>query len=52
MVEVEVTELIDHLADGRTEMLSAPDWRWRDQEAARAAPQIIAELERLAAGAP
>ena len=52
VVEIEVTELVDHLADGRTEMLSAAGWRWRDQEAAESEPHILAELERLAAAGP
>jgi len=38
----------DHLADGRTEMLSGARWRWRDEGAAAADAMIQAELERLA----
>jgi hypothetical protein len=37
----------DHLADGRTAMLSAARWRWLDEQAAELEPAILAELERL-----
>jgi hypothetical protein len=52
VVHLEVIEIIDHLADGRTEMQSAPGWRWLDAKAAESEPLIRAELERLAARAP
>ncbi len=48
-VELAVDRLQDHLADGRTEMLSGPAWRWRDEGAAAVDPRIRAELEALAA---
>lgn len=48
-VELAVDRLQDHLADGRTEMVSGPVWRWRDEGAAGADPRIRAELESLAA---
>jgi len=48
-VELVVERVQDHLADGRTEMLSGPLWRWSDQDAAAADPRIRAELEELAA---
>jgi hypothetical protein len=37
----------DHLADGRTEILNGPGWRWIDEEAAALQPRILAELETL-----
>ncbi len=46
-VELLVDRVQDHLADGRTEMLSAPGWRWLDEKAARSDPEIRAELRRL-----
>ena len=46
-VLVVVEHVQDHLVDGRTEMLSAPGWRWLDDEAARNDPAIRAELESL-----
>jgi len=52
VVELDVVEVIDHLADGRTEMLSPAGWRWLDDEAAESEPKILAELERLAADGP
>lgn len=52
VVELDVVELIDHLVDGRTEMLSSAGWRWIDEEAAQSEPRILAELERLAAAGP
>lgn len=47
-VELRVERLQDHLADGRTEMLGAAGWRWRDERAAADEPRILAELEELA----
>ena len=50
VVELAVERVQDHLADGRTDLLSAPGWRWRDSETARADEGVRAELARLAAG--
>jgi hypothetical protein len=47
VVELTVTEIVDHLADGRTRMLAAPDWRWLDEEAAASEPEILEALEAL-----
>ena len=47
-IELRVERVQDHLADGRTEMLSGARWRWRDEGAAAADAMIQAELERLA----
>ena len=48
VVELEVEEIVDHLADGRTEMLGAAAWRWLDEKAEASEPAIRAELEALA----
>lgn len=48
VVELSVTELVDHLADGRTELQAPPAWRWLDDMAAESEPRIRAELEALA----
>ena len=48
VVELAVGELVDHLADGRTEMQAPPAWRWLDEKAAESDPRIRAELEALA----
>ena len=48
VVELAVTELVDHLADGRTEMQAPPAWRWLDEKAAESEPRIRAELEAIA----
>lgn len=50
VVELTVREVIDHLADGRTAMLSGAGWEWRDDQAAASDPLINAELDRLARG--
>jgi len=50
VVELAVERVQDHLADGRTDLLSAPGWRWRDGDAATVDAGVRAELERLAAG--
>jgi hypothetical protein len=50
VVELRVEGVQNHLADGRTEMLAAPAWRWVDAEMADADAGIRAELARLAAG--
>jgi hypothetical protein len=47
VVELAVTEIVDHLADGRTRMLSAADWRWLDEDAAAGEPKILDALEAL-----
>ncbi len=46
-LELAVERLQDHLADGRTEMLDGVRWRWLDEQAAAAEPEIHAELARL-----
>lgn len=46
-VELRVDRVQDHLADGRTEMLAAARYEWRDDAAARAEPGILAELGAL-----
>ena len=48
VVELAVTELVDHLADGRTEMQAPAAWRWVDEKAAESEPRIRAELEAIA----
>ncbi|HZI91806.1 MAG TPA: hypothetical protein VFD31_09315 [Thermoleophilaceae bacterium] len=48
-LELVVERLTDHLADGRTEMLGPPGWRWRDDAARAAEPEILSELLELAA---
>jgi hypothetical protein len=49
-VELRVTSVADHLADGRTEMLEGARWRRPDPEVAESDAAIVAELLRLAAG--
>jgi hypothetical protein len=46
-VELRVTRVQDHLADGRTEMVDGARWRWTDEQLAESEPRIWAELERL-----
>jgi hypothetical protein len=46
-VELRVDRVQDHLADGRTEILAGPRWRWVDAEAAAIQPQILEELRSL-----
>ena len=46
-VELHVERVQDHLADGRTEILDGPRWRWLDEEAAALQPRILAELGHL-----
>ena len=48
-LELVVERLTDHLADGRTEMLGPPGWRWSDDAARAAEPEILSELLELAA---
>jgi len=47
-VALAVERIQDHLADGRTEMVSGPLWRWRDPDAAAVDPLIRVELRYLA----
>ena len=46
-VELRVERVQDHLADGRTEILSGASWRRRDEDAAATDAMILAELEWL-----
>ncbi|MEA2361099.1 MAG: hypothetical protein QOD71_244 [Thermoleophilaceae bacterium] len=46
-VELRVSRVQDHLADGRTEMVDGARWRWTDEQLAESEPKIWAELERL-----
>jgi hypothetical protein len=46
-IELRVSRVQDHLADGRTEMVDGARWRWTDEQLAESEPQIWAELERL-----
>jgi hypothetical protein len=48
-LELVIGRLTDHLADGRTEMLGPPAWRWHDDAARAAEPEILRELLELAA---
>ena len=48
VVELTVSELVDHLTDGRTAMDAAPAWHWLDAKAAASEPLIRAELEEIA----
>ncbi len=47
-VELRVGRIQNHLADGRTEMLSAAGWRWRREEAREADRTVVAAIEGLA----
>ncbi len=47
-VELRVERVHNHLADGRTEMLSAAGWRWRQEEAREADLTVVAAIEALA----
>ena len=49
-LELRVETVQDHLADGRTEMLAAPGWRWTSEKAAGGDRAVREELRRLAAG--
>lgn len=49
-VELRVERVQDHLADGRTEMVDAAQWRWREDRWAEADRELVDELERLAGG--
>ena len=48
-VELRVTRVQDHLADGRTEMLDGARWRFTSEEATAADAALRAELDELAA---
>ncbi len=48
-VELRVTRIQDHLADGRTEMLDGARWRFTSDAAREADAALRAELSRLAA---
>jgi len=48
-VELRVSEVADHLADGRTEMLDGAHWRRPDAEVAESDAAITAELCSIAA---
>jgi hypothetical protein len=49
-LELRVRRLQDHLEGARTEIVSAPGWRWTEQAAADADAAVRAELADLAAG--
>ena len=51
-VELRVERIQDHLADGRTDMLGAAPWRWREQRDREADRQVGEELSRLADASP
>ena len=46
-VALEVEEIQDHLADGRTEILDGVSWRWTDDQFDEAQRAIVEELRRL-----
>ena len=46
-VELRVSRVQDHLADGRTVLLDGARWRWARDDLAAADAAIFAELERL-----
>ena len=46
-VALDVEEIQDHLADGRTEILDGVRWRWTDAELDEGQRAIVAELGRL-----
>jgi len=47
-VELRVERVQNHLADGRTEMLSAAGWRWRQEDAREADRTVVAAIVALA----
>lgn len=49
-LELRVRRLQDHLEGARTEIVSAPGWRWTEQAASDADAAVRAELRELAAG--
>jgi hypothetical protein len=46
-IELRVERVQDHLADGRTEMLGQPRWKWREEPAREADRIVMAEIEAL-----
>lgn len=50
-VELRAGRIQNHLADGRTEMLSAAGWRWRQDEAREADRRVLAAIAALARAA-
>ena len=48
-LELRVERLQDHLAEARTEILSAPQWRWSEEKAREGDRAVVAELRELAA---
>ena len=46
-IELWVERVQDHLADGRTEMLEAARYEWRDEDAMRSESRIRAELDTI-----
>jgi hypothetical protein len=46
-IELRVERVQDHLADGRTEMLEAARYEWRDEEDVRSESRIREELARI-----
>ena len=51
-LELRAERIQNHLADGRTEMLSAARWRWRQEEAHEADRIVVAAIEALARAGP
>ena len=51
-VALEVEHVQDHLADGRTELLAPPSWRWRSHQAEETDRRVRTELAALAARPP
>jgi hypothetical protein len=49
-LELRITRVQDHLADGRTEMLDGARWRFTSDEATEADAGVRAELAELAGG--
>src|SRR3954454_7827664 len=49
-IELQVSDVQDHLADGRTDMVDGARWRWTDETLADSEPKIWAELDRLRPG--
>jgi hypothetical protein len=47
-LELRVERVQDHLAEGRTEMLTAAAWRWAEEDAAAADRAVVGELLELA----
>jgi hypothetical protein len=47
-LELRVERVQDHLAEGRTEMLAAPRWRWVSEDARESDRAVIEEVEEIA----